>query len=619
MANILNNITNYKDLSGLNHKQLQQLSAELVNYIIQVVTTNGGHLGSPLATVDLTLALLKTFNLDNNKIVWDIGHQAYAYKILTNRKNSFTTLRQYNGISGFSHPQESEFDLFTGGHSSTSISTAMGLKVGQSMQNNNGFVISVIGDASIAAGMALEALNHLGSTNYNNIVILNDNNMSIANSVGALHNYLTKVRTLPALKGVKKIFNKLNKKVEKKLFNNSNQILSNNINNLFSITNHNALFSNLGFQYYGPIDGHNIELMCNILENIKNSKPTKPILLHVNTTKGYGLQHENKKSMHAYSTEIKQPNTISNTNLFANTLTTLANTDSKIVAITAAMPSGTGLSEFAKHHKTKMFDVGIAEQHAVGFAAGLAKAGLKPFVCIYSTFLQRCYDQIIHDVTIEELPVKFVLDRGGFVGADGCTHAGLHDYSMLGCLPNFTVMASVFAENITQMLSLMANHNKPISLRFNRANAISHTNYISNLPALQHGKGCVLHTGQQVAIIGLGEILLQAFKANNILKNHNINCTIADARFLSPLDEDLIVDLAKNHSVILTLEEGMDNIFGAKVLHTVNKNNLLNNVLVNNLYVSKKFLQQASIAQQIKACGLNAESIANKILQLLKK
>jgi 1-deoxy-D-xylulose-5-phosphate synthase len=629
-ANILDCIVDYKDLQKLSINNLQNLTIELQQLIINTVKKTGGHLGSPLGTIELTLALLKTFNLPNDKIIWDIGHQSYAYKILTNRKDNFSTLRQDNGISGFSNPLENEFDLFTGGHCSTSISTAMGLNAGLNLQNKNQYAITVIGDASIGAGVAFEALNHLGSTKYNNIVVLNDNQMSISKTVGALDNYLAKITSsIPFLK-IKRIADKVANKID----NAGITFLQNKLEGLLKTNIEANFFTDMGMYYIGPIDGHDIELLIKILENIKEANLKQPILLHILTKKGNGYNVENPKDHHGFS-----PKTIinedilenqvklkeSNTKIFSNTLINIANNETKIVAITAAMPSGTGLDTFAKAHKDKFFDVGIAEQHAVAFACGLAKAGLKPFVAIYSTFLQRAYDQIIHDVSIENLPVRFVLDRAGFVGADGPTHAGLFDYSMLVVVPNMIVMAPLCSRDLTQMISLMANlNNNSSSIRFNKDSAIDfdmlHKFNLVNCTYndVKLSKGQIIKQGSgDIAIIGLGQILLQALlSAEDLKKQHNIDITVANIRFLKPIDEELIIDLANKHKYIITLEEGIGNVLGNEVLQVLIKNNLLHKIIFKNIFVPSLHINHGGISNQNNTANISSQKISNFILKL---
>ncbi|MCL2566678.1 MAG: 1-deoxy-D-xylulose-5-phosphate synthase [Alphaproteobacteria bacterium] len=599
------------NLKSLNSSELEILAREIREFIIDSVSKTGGHLGSSLGTVELTLALHYVFNFPNDKLVWDIGHQSYTHKILSRRKDKFHTLRQKNGISGFSCPNESEYDTFIGGHSSTSISSGFGLKLGLQMQGDYAHVISVIGDSSIASGMALEGVNHMGSVKSKMIVVLNDNEMSISKPQGALSKYFVKIKSSTPFSYIKDLLhNNIADKLPRPL-----SFLVEKADSFTRLTKEANIFEALGFSYVGVLDGHDLDTLIEVLENIKDYDSNKPILLHVITKKGkgYAKAEESRDCMHGVegiNGKLQQQDSLNltaNTVVFSQSLIKQAAADNKIVAITAGMPTGTGLDKFESAYKDRFFDVGIAEQHAVTFAAGLAKAGLKPFVCIYSTFMQRAYDQVVHDVAISHLPVRFIMDRGGFVGADGATHHGLLDYSMFLPLPNIVFMAPSMQSDIPKMLELMAEINdKPSFIRFSKAKYPG-----SSLPdaPLVYGKGVLVQQGREVAVLSIGEILHEVIQAADMLKKDNMNITIADAKFARPIDEELIINLAKNHKTLITIEEGYGRAFSGLVLEILEKHNLLSGLNFKSITAPAIFIEQASIAEQRQQAGLDFLSI----------
>ncbi len=603
------------DLKSLKIDELKILSSEIREFIVDSVFQTGGHLGSSLGTVELTLALHRVFNLPKDKLVWDIGHQSYTHKILSGRKDNFNTLRKKNGISGFSAPFESEYDNFIGGHSSTSISAGFGLKKGFEMQGDKSKVISIIGDSSLASGMALEAVNHIGSTKSNMIVILNDNEMSISKPQGALSKYFIKIKSSTSFSYVKeKIRESTSDKLPKPL-----SFLAEKADSLTRITKEANVFESLGFSYIGVLDGHDLEILLEVLENIKYYEYSKPILLHIITKKGKGYVHAENAldGFHGIEGKIQQNSDvdpqgeISNTAVFSKSLIKKANEDSKIIAITAGMPSGTGLDKFEEIFPDRFIDVGIAEQHAVTFAAGLAKSGMKPFVCIYSTFMQRAYDQVVHDVAISSLPVRFIMDRAGFVGADGATHHGLLDYLMFLSLPNIIFMSPSCKEDIPKMISIMSEINdKPSFIRFSKA---KHINNFYADEKISVGKGSIVKKGENIVIISIGEILLEAVKASELLEKEGILISIADAKFAVPIDENLIISLSKNHKTMIILEEGLGGAFANLVFSVLSKHNLLNEINVRTMHVPSTFIEQAEIQEQKQLAKIDRASIYNFI------
>ena len=565
------------DLKKVSESDLQKVADELREETISAVSETGGHLGASLGVVELTVALHYVFNTPKDKIIWDVGHQCYPHKIITGRKNKIRTLRQGGGISGFTKRSESEYDPFGAAHSSTSISSALGIAEANRLSNKKDNVVAVIGDGAISGGMAYEAMNNAGASKTKMIVILNDNDMSIARPAGAMGTYLAKIFSgkiyFSFRETIKMIISSFSKRFSAK---------AGKAEDLFrSAISGGTLFNSLGFYYIGPIDGHDMESLIPILKNVRDSKYQGPILIHIKTKKGKGYSYAEKAKDHyhgvskfnvktgeQYKSKSKQP---SYTKVFSNTLIQHAKNDSKIVAITAAMPDGTGLTDFAKEFPDRTFDVGIAEQHAVTFAAGLATENYKPYAAIYSTFLQRAYDQVVHDVAIQSLPVRFAIDRAGLVGADGPTHAGSFDTTYLSTLPNFVVMAASNEAELVKMINTSININdKPSAFRFPRGTGLG-----VELPSINEtieiGKGKVVQEGKKLAVLNFGARLNETFKASENLKKKGINITIVDARFAKPLDENLIWQLATTHESILTIEEGSIGGFGSHVVDFLSK------------------------------------------------
>ena len=615
----LNDINIPSDLRKLKVSDLNSVCKELRSETIEIVSHTGGHLGAGLGVIELTVALHYVFNTPKDKIIWDIGHQAYPHKILTGRRNRMLTMRQEDGLSGFTKRQESEYDSFVGGHGGTAISSALGMALARDLKKEDNEVIAIIGDGSMSAGMAYEAMNNAGASGRRLILILNDNKMSIAPAVGALTSYLTKlISSKPYLsfrKESKKIINLLPKIIRK--------ILKKFERNTKDLINDGNFFEEMGFYYLGPINGHNIEELVLLLENIKQDRSiTKPILLHVITEKGKGFFSDKNcpEKYHAVSkfnlstgNQQKSVNiTPTYTEIFSNILIKLAKENEDIVAITAAMPSGTGLHKFAEVFPDRMFDVGMAEQHAVTFAAGLACEGIKPFVALYSTFLQRAYDQVINDVALQSLPVRFIIDRAGFVGADGPTHSGSYDITYLCALPNFIIMSPSDEAELSLMLKTsLSIDNAPSAIRFPRGNALG-VEIPEKLEKLPIGKGRIIKPGTEIAILSLGTRLKDALEAASMFKlKYNIDITIADARFAKPLDKEMILDLANSHKILITIEEGSIGGFSAHV------NNLLlsTKVQIHNLFYPDIFMDQASQ----ESMHDKAELSAPKILKTLEK
>lgn len=623
MQTLLDEIFLPADLKKLSIEQLKILADQLRLATINAVSKTGGHLGAGLGVMELTIALHYVFNTPDDKLIWDVGHQTYPHKILTGRKNQITTIRQPNGLSGFTKRLESEYDVFGAGHSSTSISAALGIAVARDLKDEKRHVIAVIGDGAISAGMAYEALNNAGAMHNRLIVILNDNDMSIAPPVGAMSNYLSRLaasKSYLKFRGLsKKVLNKLPDSIAKypKKFEKATKEwwMGGNV------------FEEMGFYYIGPVDGHNLEVLVPILQNIRDDGADTPILIHAVTKKGYGYNEVMKSDdcLHAVAkfdpeTGIQDQAKSINPNyskIFGRALTALAKKDQKIVAITAAMPSGTGLDIFAKEFSgpkktSRFFDVGIAEQHAVTFAAGLAAEGLKPFVAIYSTFLQRSYDQVVHDVAVQNLPVRFAIDRAGFVGADGPTHAGSFDIAYLINLPNFVLMAAADGDELVRMIATMVEINdRPSAVRYPRGESPLNID-LNSIEPLIIGKGRIIQQGSTVAILSYGTILDNVKKAAQILaEQHNLKITIADARFAKPLDEELIVDLVKNHQKLITIEEGVIGGFGSAVTQFLLNNNYLDDgkCKFRSLFMSDQFIEQNTINNMQDQAGIGVNAI----------
>ncbi len=621
---LLDKINYPADLRLLKKNQLKQVSKELRSELINVVSETGGHLGAGLGVVELTVALHYVFNTPKDKLVWDVGHQCYPHKIITGRKDRIRTLRKGGGLSGFTKRAESEYDPFGAAHSSTSISSTLGMATAKKLSNDNNNVVAVIGDGAMSAGMAYEAMNNAGAMKSKLIVILNDNDMSIARPVGAMSKYLARL-----LSG--KIYFSLRETIKLILsaFSRRFSKSAGKAEDIFrGIITGGTLFNQLGFYYIGPIDGHDVNNLVTILENVKNSKHDGPILIHAITKKGKGYKpaEDSGDKYHGVSKfnvltgeqskgKSKAP---SYTKVFANTLIKHAENDTKIVAITGAMPSGTGLDLFEKKFPERMFDVGIAEQHGVTFAAGLATEGYKPFAAIYSTFLQRAYDQVVHDVAIQSLPVRFAIDRAGLVGADGPTHAGSFDITYLSTLPNFIVMAASDEAELVRMINTSVNINdKPSAFRYPRGSGIGME--LPNIKEkLEIGKGKIILNGKHVAVLNFGARLMECKRASELLKKKGITTTIFDARFVKPLDEKSIIELASNHDAIITIEEGSIGGFGSHVSKLLSDRRFFDKGLkFRSMILPDKFLDQDTPEKMYQAAGLNSESIVQKIENVL--
>ena len=625
MSTLLDQINYPKDLRKLKKNQLNQVSDELRKELINVVSETGGHLGAGLGVVELTVAIHYVFNTPKDKLVWDVGHQCYPHKILTGRKNSIRTLRKGGGLSGFTKRSESEYDPFGAAHSSTSISSTLGMAVAKKLSNDTNSVVAVIGDGAMSAGMAYEAMNNAGALRSRLIVILNDNEMSIAKPVGAMSKYLARLLSgkiyFSLRETVKMITSAFSKRFAEKTAKAEDAIRG--------LVTGGTLFSELGFYYIGPIDGHDVNNLVTILENVKNSKHQGPVLIHTITKKGNGYKpaEESGDKYHGVSKfnittgeQIKnKSNTPSYTKIFAETLIKHADQDTKIVGITGAMPDGTGMDIFEKSFPDRMFDVGIAEQHAVTFAAGLATEGYKPFAAIYSTFLQRAYDQVVHDVAIQSLPVRFAIDRAGLVGADGATHAGSFDITYLSTLPNFIVMAaSDEAELVLMVNTAVKINDKPCAFRYPRGNGVGVE--LPNISeTLEIGKGRLIRQGKQAAILCLGARLEECKKAAEILSSKGIELTIVDARFAKPLDEKLIMEIATAHEVVITIEEGSIGGFGSHVSQLLSDRGVFDKGLkFRSMILPDLFLDQDTPDAMYKKAGLDCDSIVEKIENILK-
>ena len=620
----LDDINFPSDVRKLSETDLKLLADEVRTEMINAVSVTGGHLGAGLGVVELTVALHYVFNTPNDKLIWDVGHQTYPHKILTGRKDKIRTLRKGGGLSGFTKRSESEYDPFGAAHSSTSISSALGMAVANKLSNKSNEVIAVIGDGAMSAGMAYEAMNNAGTSKTKMIVILNDNDMSIAKPVGALRSYLAKLFSgkvyFSLRETIKLIISSFSKRFSKKAGKAEDFLRS-------AVTG-GTLFNSLGFYYIGPIDGHDMDSLVSVLKNAKEINFEGPIMIHIKTEKGKGYKFAEKSDdkYHGVSKfnvntgvqEKSQSVNPSYTKVFANTLVKHAEKDSKIIGITAAMPSGTGMDIFGKKFPTRMFDVGIAEQHAVTFAAGLATEGYKPYAAIYSTFLQRAYDQVVHDVAIQSLPVRFAIDRAGLVGADGPTHAGSFDITYLATLPNFIVMAASDEAELVKMINTSVDINdKPSAFRYPRGNGIG-----VELPNISEkieiGKGRIIKEGKQIAILNFGARLNECLIACENLKKKGINPTLFDARFAKPLDENTIWQLARDHEIIISIEEGSIGGFGSHLSQFLFDKNLIdNNLKFRAMILPDRFLDHDKPEQMYKYAGLDAASIETKILDTL--
>jgi 1-deoxy-D-xylulose-5-phosphate synthase len=613
------------DLKNLSAEQLRQLADELRTEMVDAVAKTGGHLGAGLGVVELTVALHYVFDTPDDKLIWDVGHQAYPHKILTGRRDRIRTLRQGGGLSGFTKRAESEYDPFGAAHSSTSISAALGMAVARDMMGKKNNVIAVIGDGAMSAGMAYEAMNNAGARNERLIVILNDNEMSIAPPVGAMSAYLARLASGRTYLKLRDVGKQLTHHLPKAL----DRAITRAVEHARGYVTGGTLFEELGFYYVGPIDGHNLDHLLPVLRNVRDAD-FGPILIHVVTQKGkgYGPAENSADKYHgvvkfdvATGAQAKsKPGAPQYTKVFGEALIKEAKKDDKIVAITAAMPSGTGVDMFEKAFPERTFDVGIAEQHAVTFAAGLATEGIKPFCAIYSTFLQRAYDQVVHDVAIQKLPVRFAIDRAGLVGADGPTHAGSFDVAYLGCLPNFVVMAAADEAELVHMVATqVAINDRPSALRYPRGEGLGVEMPAEGVP-LEIGKGRILREGHTVALFSFGARLGEALKAADELAAHGLSTTVADARFAKPLDVDLLRKLAREHEVLITIEEGSIGGFGAYVLQTLADAGALENGLrVRTMVLPDIFIDQDTPAAMYAQAGLDAKGIVTKVFEALGK
>ena len=612
------------DIKKLSIDELKILSEEIRKEMIEAVSVTGGHLGAGLGVVELTVALHYVFDTPNDKLIWDVGHQSYPHKIITGRKDKIRTIRQGKGLSGFTKRSESEYDPFGAAHSSTSISSALGIAVANKLTNKSNDVVAVIGDGAISAGMAYEAMNNAGISKTKMIVVLNDNDMSIAKPVGAMRAYLAKLLTGKLYFSLREILKLIISAFSKRFSAKAGKAED----FLRSAFTGGTLFNSLGFYYVGPIDGYDLDSLVSVLKNAKESNHEGPIMIHIKTEKGKGYSFaENaldryhgvsKFNIKTGIQEKSKSNIPSYTKVFANTLIKHAEKDSKIIGITAAMPSGTGMDFFGEKFPKRMFDVGIAEQHAVTFAAGLATEGFKPFTAIYSTFLQRAYDQVVHDVAIQSLPVRFAIDRAGLVGADGPTHAGSFDITYLSTLPNFVVMAASDESELVKMISTSVDINdRPSAFRYPRGVGIG-----IELPPidqkLEIGKGRVIQEGKKLAIINFGARLNECLNASENLKKKGINITIVDARFAKPLDEKLIWQIATDHDSIITIEEGSIGGFGSHVAKFLSEKNLLDTGLkFRTMILPDKFIDHDKPELMYKIAGLDSKAIEDKVMDLL--
>lgn len=621
---LLDMVNDPKDLKSLSINQLKQLADEVRTDVISVVSNTGGHLGASLGVVELTVALHHVFDAPEDKIIWDVGHQAYPHKILTGRRDQMHKLRQQGGPSGFTRRSESVYDPFGAAHAATSISAALGYAVARDLKDAQNNVVAIIGDGSMSAGMAYEAMNNAGAMASRLVVILNDNDMSIAPPVGAMSAYLSRLLSSKSFLNLREMAKGVVNHLPKSLGNVARRAEE----YARGMMTGGTLFEELGFYYIGPIDGHNIDHLLPVLKNIRDRAESGPILLHVVTQKGRGyapaeasldkfhgvskfdivtgIQHQSKVTAPTY------------TKVFAQSLLAEAEKDDNIVAITAAMPSGTGLDLFAKKFPHRFFDVGIAEQHAVTFAAGLACEGLKPFVAIYSTFLQRAYDQVVHDVMLQNLPVRFIVDRAGLVGADGATHAGTYDLAFLGCLPGLVIMAPADELELKHMVATAAAINDgPSVIRFPRGEGIG---VDMSMPAQQLpiGKGRILRQGTRVALVSLGCRLADCLAAADLLSAQGLSTTVADARFAKPIDEELICQLAAHHEIIVTIEAGSVGGFSAQVLHTLAHQGLLDKGLkIRPMVLPDRIIDHDTPLRQYAEAGLCAQDIVDQVMHAL--
>ena len=617
---LLDTIHEPSDLRNLPQSDLVQVASELRAETIDAAATTGGHFGAGLGVVELTVALHYVFKTPEDRVIWDVSHQTYPHKILTGRRDKIRKIRQRDGLYGFAKRGESNFDIFGAAHSSTSISAGLGMAVARDLRGKDNHVICVIGDGAMSAGMAYEAMNNAGALDTRLIVILNDNGMSISPAVGALTNYLSWLVSSRPFLSLRDIAKKMSKKFPKTM-----QTAARRADEYArGMLTGGTLFEELGFYYVGPVDGHDLNTMVPILQNVRDAKQLGPVLVHVVTEKGKGhpFSKPDKENYHAIpgfdpeTLELKHAtsNAPTYTSVFAKALIAEAEKDKQIVAITAAMASGTGLDKFSKHFPERMFDVGIAEQHAVTFAAGLATEGFKPFCAIYSTFLQRAYDQIVHDVALQKLPVRFAIDRAGLVGQDGATHAGSYDISYLSCLPGMIVMAASDEAELVHMVATAASINDgPCAFRYPRGEGVGVDLPEVGIP-LEIGKGRIVREGSRVALLSLGARLQECLKAADELSTRGLSITVADARFAKPLDEALIRQLMRHHEVLITIEEGAIGGFGTQVLHFAARNNLFSDACkIRTMFLPDRFVGHASPREQYEDAAMTSNDIIAEV------
>lgn len=623
MARLLDRIDSPTDLRSLTIEEMESLASELRDEIVRVVSRTGGHLAPSLGVVELTLALHRVFETPRDHIVWDVGHQSYVHKLITGRRDDFGTLRQYGGLAGFPRREESPHDCFNTGHSSTSISAALGMACGDALTGAGGRSIAVIGDGSLTAGLAFEGLNQAGHLKRNLIVVVNDNRMSISRNVGALSQYLTRLLSAPTYHRLESEVWEIMGRIPA-VGERARELTSRVLEGIRGVFTPGVLFEEMGFKYYGPLDGHNIELLIDAFERLAHIDG--PLLVHVVTQKGRGYRpaEEDASRFHglgsfdkATGTSNSKPKAISYTEAFGRTLATLADEDERIVAITAAMPGGTGLTTFAKNHPDRFFDVGIAEQHAVTFAAGLAVAGLKPVVAIYSTFLQRAYDQIIHDVCLQNLPVRLMIDRGGIVGDDGPTHHGVFDLTFLRAVPNLVLMAPKDENELTRMVRTAIDRDDgPTAIRYPRGAGLGVRMDFHPEP-LTIGEGERLRSGSDVSLIAVGSMVQVALKAAEILARDGVEASVVNARFIKPLDRELILEEAESTRRVLTLEENVvRGGFGSGVMELLQSEGL-DDVRVRVLGLPDEFVTHGSRDRLLADCHLTAKDVADRARMLV--
>ena len=622
---LLDRVLSPADLRQMPSGELRQLADELRQEVIDAVSVTGGHLGAGLGVVELTVALHYVYSTPRDRLIWDVGHQAYPHKVITGRRDRIRSLRQKGGLSGFTKRSESEYDPFGAAHSSTSISAGLGMAVARDLMRNDNHVVAIIGDGAMSAGMAYEAMNNAGTANSRLLVILNDNDMSIAPAVGAMSAYLSQLISSKPYRNIRELVKQIAQHFPKPI-----EVTAKRAEEYArGLVTGGTLFEELGFYYIGPVDGHNLDHLLPVLENIRGASQDKPVLLHVVTEKGRGhpFSKQSDEKYHAVQkfdlvtgTQVKpKANAPTYTDVYASALIAEASEDSSIVAITAAMPSGTGINKFAEQFPERSFDVGIAEQHAVTFAAGMATEGLKPFVTIYSTFLQRAFDQVVHDVAIQGLPVRFGIDRAGLVGADGATHAGSFDLAYLCCLPGFIVMAAADEADLMNMIATSAGINdRPSAVRYPRGEGVGVDLPSKGIP-LEIGKGRIIRKGNTVAILSLGGRLSESLLAADDLTTRGLLITVADARFAKPIDEQMIEELASSHDILIIIEEGSVGGFSSHVLNFLANKGLLDGALkVRPMCLPDRFLDHDSPEKQYEEAGLCAEHIVKTALTALE-